>query len=301
MERKKGKLADWLKEFKNKVSQVKTSIGKAERESNAILVFLFLAAAGCLVIFAAGISWITKQENISGGPVPEVRTLSAPEGEAYGEPEQETEKVAAYQNYTEIPVINFQEQWKINKDVCAWIWIPDTLVNCPVLRNGSSDDPHDEYYLETTIGGEDGLPGSIYMEPCNSPEFTDFNTVIYGHNMKNGTMFGELDELADNEFFETHEYVYVIMPEQVMIYRIYGWVNYDDRHLMLSFDFSEEAQCQAFLDSFAEVGTESRFRENMEVTPESRILTLSTCVKGQEDRRFLVEAVLAETIQPTLP
>ena len=63
---------------------------------------------------------------------------------------------------------------------------------------------------------------------------------------------------------------------------------------MASYDFSEEEQCRAFLDSLSEDGTESRFREEMEVTEEDRLLTLSTCVKGQEDRRFLVEAVLTE-------
>ena len=95
-------------------------------------------------------------------------------------------------------------------------------------------------------------------------------------------------------FFEAHEFIYIVTPDKVRVYRVYGWVNYDDRHIMASYDFSEEEQCRAFLDSLSEDGTESRFREEMEVTEEDRLLTLSTCVKGQEDRRFLVEAVLTE-------
>ncbi len=283
--------------FEDLILKIKAAFGKGRQGRGVLLASLLLAAAGCIGIFAA-VLWRPEQpERTAGEPAREVRTLSADEGELPAETAGEAaepETAEAHGAYEGIPEIDFEEQWEINPDICGWICMPQTLVDCPVLRNGSSDDPHDAYYLDTTVGGERGLPGSIYMEPCNSPEFTDFNTVIYGHNMKNGTMFGEMDKLEDEAFFEAHEFIYIVTPDKVRVYRVYGWVNYDDRHIMASYDFSEEEQCRAFLDSLSEDGTESRFREEMEVTEEDRLLTLSTCVKGQEDRRFLVEAVLTE-------
>ena len=294
MEENNEKGSGW---FEDLILKIKAAFGKGRQGRGVLLTSLLLAAAGCVGIFAA-VLWRPEQpEKTAGNPAAEVRTLSADEGELSAETageaaEPETEEARG--DSEGIPEIDFEAQWEINPDICGWICMPQTLVDCPVLRNGSSGDPHDAYYLDTTVGGERGLPGSIYMEPCNSPEFTDFNTVIYGHNMKNGTMFGELDKLEDEAFFEAHEFVYIVTPDKVRVYRVYGWVNYDDRHIMASYDFSEEEQCRAFLDSLSEDGTESRFREEMEVTPKDRLLTLSTCVKGQEDRRFLVEAVLIE-------
>ncbi len=261
-----------------------------------MLASLFLAAAGGIGFFAAAVFRPEQPKQTGIEPVAEVRTLSADEKGEPVETSGETKRAEAQRTYEGVPEIDFEEQWEINPDICAWICMPETLVNCPVLRNGASDDPYDGYYLDTTVGGEKGLPGSIYMEPCNSPDFTDFNTVIYGHNMKNGTMFGELDKLVDEEFFNAHEFIYIVTPEKVLVYRVFGWVNYDDRHLMASFDFTKEEQCRVFLDSFQEIEAESRFRREMEVTPEDRLITLSTCVKDQEDRRFLVEAVLTEVM-----
>ncbi|MCI8465276.1 MAG: class B sortase [Lachnospiraceae bacterium] len=295
MEKQKKKWLCRLQWVKKKVSGIKAVIPKTGQGRGIILASLFLVVAGGIGIFAAGRLRPEQPEKTNGKQTREVRTLSVDEEEVSKEIGVGTVKPEEmHEKYEGLPEIDFQKLWEINPDICAWICIPETLVNAPVLRNGDSEDPHDEYYLDTTVEGEKGLPGSIYMEPCNSPEFTDFNTVVYGHNMKNGTMFGELDELEQEEFFEAHEFIYMLTPDRTLRYRIFGWVNYDDRHIMLSFDFSQEAQCQAFLDSFQEVGRESRFREDMKAAPTDRILTLSTCVKDQEDRRFLVEAVLVD-------
>ena len=80
--------------------------------------------------------------------------------------------------------IDFEALQQQNADIYAWIRIPETQIDYPILQHPSDD----AYYLNHTVEGTEGLPGSIYTEKVNSKDFTDFNTVIYGHNMKNGTM-----------------------------------------------------------------------------------------------------------------
>lgn len=198
-------------------------------------------------------------------------------------------------SYEGMPEVDFETLWKTNTDICAWVTVPGTQVNYPVLQNASSKEPHDTYYLMHTVEKASGLPGAIYIEPCNAADFTDANTVMYGHNMKNGTMFGSLHEFEDDTFFEEHQYAYIVTPEKNQVYQIFAAILYDDRHIMGTYDFSDTANYQLFLDSL----TSNRnmgdiFREGVTVTTDDKIITMSTCVKGQDNKRLLVEAVLID-------
>lgn len=216
---------------------------------------------------------------------------SKPEPEP--EPIEEPEPKIVYDG---VPEVDFETLWKdVNEEICAWITIPGTAIDYPVLRNASSEDPHDAYYLEYNIDGSYGRPGTIYMEPCNSGDFTDYNTVLYGHNMHDGTMFADLHKFDDPAFFEQQEYVYIVTPEKVLVYRLFAAVNCDDRHLTRTYDFSQEAQRQDFMDLLHNNGDEGdKFKEDVEVTTESRLLTLSTCIKGKKTKRLLVGTVLVD-------
>ncbi len=214
--------------------------------------------------------------------------LKLPEWEAQ-------EKIPLKERYESFPEVDFAPLWEINEEVCGWIRVPGTDVDYPILRNGDAEDLYDTYYLNTTIDGMEGLPGAIYMEPCNSPEFTDYNTVIYGHNMANGAMFTSLHRYREEGFLEEHPYVYIVTPEKKLVYEIASAVVSDDRHIMYSYDFEKLDDRQAFLELLAE-NSDERSQYRADFTPESaeRILTLSTCIGNEKDRRFLVTAVLKE-------
>ena len=150
-----------------------------------------------------------------------------------------------------------------------------------------------EYYLNHTIEGQEGYPGSIYTENWNTKEFTDFNTVIYGHDMKDGSMFQNLHNYADASYMQQHPNVVIYTPEKKFTYQIFAAVVYDDRHILHSFDYAFADQRQAFLDSiYNSRNLGNVIRDDVSVNTDSRILTLSTCMTGQDDKRFLVEAVL---------
>ena len=153
----------------------------------------------------------------------------------------------------------------------------------------------DSYYLEHTIDGVRGYPGSIYTEKSNAKDFSDFNTVIYGHDMINGTMFKHLHKFEDKKFFESHDTITIYTSEGELMYMVFAAVTYDDRHLMYSFDYEKEEERQEFLDSiFGLNGFGNHYRKNVEVTADSHIITLSTCISNKPNNRYLVLGVLVE-------
>lgn len=202
----------------------------------------------------------------------ETQTLAAETEEKIAETEQSQTK-------PDIPV-DFEKLWEINPEIYAWIEIPGTSVAYPIVQSASDN----SYYLNHTIEGMAGYPGSIYTEGINSKDFQDFNTMIYGHDMEDGSMFGGLHQFEDSEYLKNHETLIIYTPEHKLTYRIFMSLTYDDRHIMGSFDFSENQEREAYLDSIGNTDTE--------VTADSKIVTLSTCIATQPSNRFLVEAVL---------
>ena len=115
--------------------------------------------------------------------------------------EQTTDEPAEEEKTVEIP-IDFSSLKEKNSEVYAWIRIPDTQVDYPILQRASDD----LYYLDHTIDGAEGLPGSIYTQSLNAQDFSDKNTVIYGHNMRDETMFGGLKSYMDESYLHTGTY-----------------------------------------------------------------------------------------------
>ena len=199
-------------------------------------------------------------------------------------------EAAEEQPAEEIPV-KFDELWEINPDVYAWIMIPGTDIDYPILQHPSDD----AYYLNHNIDGSYGRPACIYTESLNSKDFTDNNTVIYGHNMKNGTMFAQLHKFEDKDFFEEHREVTIYLPDKVLHYKIFAVHTYDDRHLLYSFDFSDKAVYRDYLESvFSIRDMSANIDTDMTVTEDDKIITLATCVYKQPSLRFYVQAVLME-------
>ncbi len=187
--------------------------------------------------------------------------------------------------------IDFTALQEENSEIYAWISIPGVETEYPICQSATDD----TYYLNYTVDGTYGLPGSIYTESLNSKDFTDFDTVIYGHHMKNGTMFGSLHKYRDITFMKENPYIYIYTPDCIRTYEIFAAVTYSDDHLLKTFDFSQESDRQKYLDSINEIrDMNSPIRDDVEVTTESKIITLSTCIGGQPDNRLLVEAVLID-------
>ena len=187
--------------------------------------------------------------------------------------------------------VDFAGMWETNEDVYAWITVPGTVIDYPILQHETDN----TYYLNYNIDGSYGYPGCIYTENLNSKDFTDNNTVIYGHNMKNGTMFAGLHKFEDAAFFEENTKVYIYTPEKELNYTIFAAYIYDDRHLMYSFDFADSEVYATYLEDIQNMRSmNALIREDITVTAEDKIITLVTCIGNQPSKRLLVQAVLEE-------
>jgi len=162
--------------------------------------------------------------------------------------------------------IDFDALWAINKDIYAYIVIPGTDIGYPILQSKNDN----SYYLNYTVEGINGLPGSIYTENYNTKDFMNRNTIIYGHNMKNGTMFAQLYNYSDTKFF--------------------------NENILGNFDFTK---VETFKEYLAEIHSLNnplcQYDDSVKVDEGDKIITLSTCMPGDlPNNRWLVEAVLIE-------
>ncbi len=188
--------------------------------------------------------------------------------------------------------IDFASLQAENSDIYAWIAIDDTDISYPVLQNQDTTDFYDEYYLDHLVDGTSGFAGALFTQPINSMDFSDGNTVIYGHNLKNGTMFTHLHDYEDQSFLKAHKNISIYTPDQTYKYEVFAAVPFSDQHLMIAYDFAKESGVQAFLDDVYAAG--GVYADDVTVTAQDRLLTLSTCMNSAPTKRYLVVARLVE-------
>lgn len=206
--------------------------------------------------------------------------------------EQETEEPIEVEEEEEIIIpIDFDALYEVNSDVYAWIEIEDTNVSYPILQSATDD----SYYLSHTIDGIAGLPGTIYTEAIGGTDFEVFNTVIYGHNMNDDSMFGGLNLYRDLDYMMEHEYIVIYTEDAIRTYQIFVVTTFSDAYLVYAYDFERTLDCAAFLEDIISYKSwDNVVRDDIEVTEEDRIITLSTCIGNMPDNRLLVGAVLIE-------
>lgn len=216
--------------------------------------------------------------------------------EAFGDAGQQETGASGYSiPEKSVDIAALQEE--VNQDIYAWINVPGTVIDYPVLQHPEEMD----YYLEYNMDGTKGYPGCIYTQRMNGKEWNDPNTVLYGHNMKNGTMFAGLHKFEDETFFEENRYIYIYTEDgRILIYEIFAAYVSGNEHLLMSYDIYTDTGFQSYLDSISDhTGTGCHFLTEKELTAEDKIITLSTCISGQATKRYLVQGVLvAEEEQP---
>jgi sortase B len=187
--------------------------------------------------------------------------------------------------------VNFQALQRTNDDIYAWIYIPDTKVNYPILQHPSDD----QYYLNHNIDGGNGYPGCIYSEKYTNKGFSDNATVLYGHNMKNGTMFGSLQNYKNTAYLKQHSHIYIFTPKQTLSYEILLISEYDNCHITQRYDLHKKQGVISFLGSITALGSTTDNSDKKEkiraaIHANNRFLVLSTCTKTGSSRRLLVIA-----------
>ncbi len=193
--------------------------------------------------------------------------------------------------------IDFAALQTESPDTVAWIRIPGTVIDYAILRSGD-DLKDDNYYLHHDTDRSYKYAGSIYMQRVNSPDFTDPNTILYGHNMKNGSMFAAIHKFKNKEFFDQHRTIYIYTPGHILTYQIYSVFVYDDRLIPAAFDFSDPVEYASYQSMTLQPESSVRqVREGVALSADDRLITLSTCT-GRDGQRLLLHGVLLHD-QPT--
>lgn len=171
-----------------------------------------------------------------------------------------------------------------NQDVVAWIYCPDTPINYPVAQA-----PDNEYYLRRLLDGSSNSSGTLFMDFRNSADLSDWNSIIYGHNMQNDAMFGTLPDYEMQAYFESHPVMFLLTPEQD--YRINvmaGFVTPAGAELYRTFNPAEKER----LRLMEEWRDASDFDAGIVSGSENRMITLSTCSYEYRRARYVVIGVL---------
>jgi len=207
---------------------------------------------------------------------------NVPEEEAPEEVDPEAELIAA------LAATDLAALREVNGDVLGWITIPGTEVNYPVLQRADND-----YYLKHTWKGERSSVGAIFVDYRNSADFGDDNTLIYGHNMKNRSMFGSLKYYLNDGHYEAHPSIYMVDDAGVHRYDIYAIYEASVEAVTYDKTFADEKSKTEFIHYGIR-----RSIVDTDIVPaaEDRIITLSTCTGASYATRWVVQAVLTETV-----
>lgn len=192
--------------------------------------------------------------------------------------------------------VDFKKLQKENKELYGWIKVPGTRVNYPLAQSATDD----FFYLHHDYQKNYLFAGTPYTELCNSKDFTDPVTVIYGHNMhdENGTMFTTLHNFENQTFFNKHNKFYIYTANHIFTYKVFSVFRYDNRHIMNSFDFKKSEVLGEFQQMLLNPHSSVRFvNENTELNKDSKTVILSTCCTGDKSVRLLVCGVLIKDEQ----
>lgn len=223
-----------------------------------------------------------------------VMAESVEKSETTAPPPLESEEITV----TEVPeppsevamTLDFDKLWEVNPDVHAWIEIPGTKVDYPILQSPNNDDR----YLTTALDGSYYIGGSLFTQATyNNRDFNDPVTVIYGHTMRAGTLFGQLQTVyTSTDTFERYSEIKLYLPDEVRKYTVFAAVPMEPIHILHTYDFTNSYWYSNF---FRRVFDTRAFGANLntDIIPEpgDRVIILSTCLNEDSTQRFLVMAI----------
>lgn len=185
--------------------------------------------------------------------------------------------------------VSFEALEAINPDIAAWILVPETRLSYPVVQGKDN-----EYYLNHLFSGEINGSGCPFFDFRTSPDFTDFHMIIYGHHMKNGTMFAALENYKDQDFYEKNPAFWLLTPEAAWKLEIFSAYVADEQDNAWKLDFSGEQEREAWLQAVTE---QSLISCRIAPETEDQVVTLSTCTYDFENARLVVHGILKGEIR----
>lgn len=186
--------------------------------------------------------------------------------------------------------IEFDKLKKENSEIIAWIRFDnqdELAINYPILFSGDN-----KKYLRRDIYGKRHTAGSLFLEGLNQPDFSDYYNIIYGHNMRDGSMFGSLKKYKDEGFWEENQYLTVYTKTTAYRYRIFSYENAVNGGEVYQVGYEPGEEYESFIDNMIR---HSDIETGIKPQSTNKILTLSTCTGSGYSKRFAVHAVCIDT------
>lgn len=256
------------------------------------IIRFLLAAAACAALVYGTVNMafyiresrtsISMNENLIGDAVV-VKDSAARAADASGKETEETEDETPKET---APIeVDFEALKKTNKDIIGWLYSEGTPINLPVMQSADN-----EYYLRRMFDGTGNSAGTLFADYRNAKDFSDSNTIIYGHNMKNKEMFGTLPDYKEQAYFDEHPVLWLLTPDgDYKVVLVAGYVTPTSSEVY-SVDQSEEGTLAAIRQAIEY----STFKTEVEIAKGDRFLTLSTCSYEYEDARYVLIGRLEE-------
>lgn len=185
--------------------------------------------------------------------------------------------------------VDFDELLRINPDTIGWIrFYPEpSIISYPIVQGEDNEE-----YLHKTFSANENTLGAIFLNVDNNVDFSDKNSIIYGHRMKDGSMFRHLQDYEEKSFWQENPYFYIYtLDGRMLTYHIYSVGQVEDTSDTYLTSFASDEDYQAFLDLTKQTAL---YDTGVEVTTEDTIVTLSTCTSASDNHRFVVRGVKEE-------
>ncbi len=254
---------------------------KKKRTAGDVIRYIIMAAALCVFVFSAvQLAGIFLEYREGTEEYDRIREYV--EQPVEQEEEDQALKGEATQPETpQAPSVDWAALQAINSDLIGWLQIEGTEISYPIVKGTDN-----AYYLKHTFEKTTNAAGAIFIEFTNSSDFQDCNTIIYGHNMKNGSMFGQLRKYFQSQESIPGKYIWVCTPQKNYRYEIFSSHVVDaagETYTLFS------AHDEAFGKYLENMKSQSLVDFNVGVSQEDKIITLSTCT-GNDATRFVVQA-----------
>lgn len=263
---------------------------KKKTAGDVIQIILLVVAIGifCFAAFKLATIWLEYKKGTD-----EYSALEEYLGdEAKSEPKQadpdalETEGVNEDGEVIAASPVDFDSLRKINDEIIGWIKVTALDISYPIAQAEDN-----EYYLHNTFQKTYNFAGCIFMDYLNNSDMTDPNTLIYGHNMKNGSMFGKLKNFYEEGVYEKSPYFWIYTPDKIYKYEIFSCSEVYAESKTYQMNFESDEDFQKYLNDAVE---RSVVKSKTAVTSKDKVVTLSTCT-GNDATRFIVQGKLIET------
>jgi len=176
--------------------------------------------------------------------------------------------------------IDFDALRKINPDVVGWIYYKDTIIDYPIVKGTDNDK-----YLYTMFDGTYSGFGTLFVDAVTENPFKQFNTIVYGHHMRNGSMFAPLKKLKEKSFCDEHPHLELITPEGKFHLEIAAFLNEPSDSNIYTTNIKDIGGREVYLET---VNKLAAYTTDVALAPTDRIVILSTCAYEYKDARYMV-------------